>query len=286
MMKAFLGNFYFSAQRHQLRHVSICPYIASFIHVDVSSDWTLNNFTDFLHTTFPNDFELLIDKVAPVMYQVVISLGSFPYHNDPVQYLTLNILRAAAAAFIRDDDDWVRLNVDFIDEDVHQSQLDAKYRRRLFQSLSNPGSPSNTLPDDMSRNGDSDEDLIEALEFLSRHNKWRDIQNAKVSIKGTPIPPASNFPSSHSYMLHNSIPHKNLQHLLQFLLSSQLCTSGMGPECFTGCIEELETVSERFLKAFYEDRKEGVEAGLKWVDFNRVIKDYAVSPSSRHWNDI
>ena len=220
------------------------------------------------------------------MYQIVISLGSFPYHNDPVQYLTLNILRAAAAAFVREDDDWVRLNVDLIDEDVHQSRLDAKYRRRLFQSLSNPGSPSNTLPDDMSRNGDSDEDLIEALDFLSRHNKWRDIQNAKVSIKGTPIPPASNFPSSYSYMLHNSIPHENLQHLLQFLLSSQLCTSGMGPECFTGCIEELETVSERFLKAFYEDRKEGVEAGLKWVGFNHVIKDYAVSPSSRHRNDI
>lgn len=284
--KAFVGTFWFSARRRQPRHVSICPYIASFIHVDVSSDWTLDNFTDFLHTTFPNDFKLLIDTVAPILYQIVISLGSFPYHNDPVQHLTSNVLGAATAAFVRRDDHWLRMNVDLIDQDVHQSRLDAKYRRRLFQSLSNPGSPSSALPNDMSRDGDSDEDLIEALDFLSEHNSWRDIRNPKVSIRGTPIPPASNFPSSQSHILYNSIPRENLGYLLQFLLTSQLCTSTIGPECFAGCMQELETVSEHILESFYEGSKGGVEAGVKWVEFDCVIKEYTGSASSWHWKDI
>lgn len=87
--------------------------------------WSEANLACFMQTIFPPSLELrpvLMDAV-PIMHRCLLRLGSYPYQNDPEEFLTHDVLRTAI--FL----------VHHVGEEICAGYLDDHKRAIIYQSM-------------------------------------------------------------------------------------------------------------------------------------------------------
>lgn len=218
-----------------------------------------------------------LTEVAPLLHRILIALGSFPYQNEPLEHLTIEVL-SVALGMIRCKQDGQRYLVDSpYDEGMQQSWLDSVHRRLLFQSIANHNSPSAISEKNLQRTNEDDEDLLQVVAYLSQHNYFEVLGSLKEVMKGPELPEVSYLPTSRSKMLGIPVPSVELGILIRFLLTTQLCASGTHPEHFKDCSVEADVVSRHILNAFAGIHNSQATNSVDWTTFNHMIENHLVS---------
>ena len=248
-------------------------YDSEIIDAKRNPDWSLSNFKDFLVATSLISSEPLLTEVAPLLYRMIIALGSFPYHNHPFDHLTIDVL-SVGLAMIRCKQDEQRYLIDSpFEEGMQQQWLDSVHRRLIFQSIANHDAHRTISDEKVQRTNEDDEDLLQVLAYLSQHNYIDVLGNPKEVTKGPEPPDAHEVPSSRWKMLGTPIPIEELEVIIRFLVTTQLSEFGISSEQFTNPVAEVEVVSRHISNAFTGTRNDQSTKDVDWTTFNNVIEN-------------
>ena len=163
------------------------------------------------------------------------------------------------------------------DEGMQQIWLDSVHRRLLFQSIANHDALSADFDNNLQRTNEDDEDLLQVLAYLDQHNYLRVLRNPKEVIKGPELPEAPDLPTSRSKMIGNSMSNVELESLIRFLLTFQLCPFGIGPEHFTEYFVEVDVISRHILNSFTGIYNGQPKNDVDWTTFDFTVESYLVS---------
>lgn len=147
-----------------------------------------------MQTIFPPNLELrpVLMGAVPIMHRCLLRLGSYPYQNDPEEFLTHDVLRTAIFLVYHA---W---------EEIRAGYLDDHTRAIIYQSMARIDQEKIQKKKQALRGADDDEDLENILDLLA--NKRRHPDNPKAMIRGPSHPPAAHFPSSWSADFNQTIP--------------------------------------------------------------------------------
>ncbi|KAF7166146.1 hypothetical protein CNMCM5623_010023 [Aspergillus felis] len=220
----------------------------------------------FMVSTFPPELAARVGEAAPILHRCLLRLGSFPYHNDPHRIMSQNVLRTGiiillrldGGTFLQQDDDKASL--------IYPDRLNVAQRTLLFQSMADMQATTTGR----NRNVEDDFHLQKALDLITYGNFRRNAVFPTAVTKGPEYPPAEHFPSSNSTLTDGYIPLKDFRALLRLKLLTQLHVAGIGPDEFTSCLSQVETVTDCLLAAF-QDRSATDSAAISFATFNQVL---------------
>lgn len=163
------------------------------------------------------------------MHRCLLRLGSYPYQNDPEEFLTNDVLRTA---------------IMFVAHLFHIFHSDIGV---LYQCMA-------SLDQDKIRKKErdvhDDKDLNRVLHLL--RNRRRSPDNPKAMIQGPSHPPVSHFPSSWSADFEQVIPGQEFRSFLRLMLVLNLYQSGIDIDNFANSIilAEVEKSTDCMLSTF------------------------------------
>jgi len=237
-----------------------------------------SDLADVLALFFPENCASIVQEAAPILHRSLLSLGSFPYLNNPAPYLTLETFQAALLILTNRDDSKLRRNMDNEDDDVYQKKLDARKFRMIFQSITNLARDTSSGNESTSRNAEDDEDLREVYEYVVSHNyQDQDLGHTVVHVQGPELAALESFPSSQSRKLDGAISYQDLKSLVKILLVTQLFDT-VDPEKAAENSDQLDHVVESVTRAF---GKEG--SNVSWTTYERAVSQSVVSFLSNHY---
>lgn len=225
--------------------------------------WSESDLISFLVLSFPEPSTQLIREAGPILYRLLLCVGSYPYHQDPVNQLDLETLRTAITLLLGNDERSFLFTEDEEEENERASQIRARYSRLLFQSLAieknfNTGESSER----------NDEDLKEALHIISQRRVLRHPIRPKIGTRAPELPPPSSLPPAHAEALSGRLTQSDLQILIRLFLACQLHWAGIGPEQIVASPSDgLEKATNAIIGAFNLEQ-EGLCA---WESFHQVI---------------
>ena len=215
-----------------------------------------------MQSIFPPNPELrlvLMDAI-PIMHRCLLRLGSYPYQNDPEEFLTHDVLRTAV------------ILVYHASEEIRSAYLDAGTRAVvLYQSMARLDRGKTQK---RKRSADDDKDLKKVLDLLA--NRRRHPDSPKAMIRGPNHPPASHFPSSWSTDFEQAIPVRDFRSFLRLMLVLNPCCSEIDVGNFAMTLTEVERVTDCILSAFLRPGA-SVDDDITFDIFNPVIRENTVS---------
>jgi hypothetical protein len=200
---------------------------------------------NFMTSTFPPELASFVAEAAPIIHRCLLRLGSFPYHNDPHQALSLDVLHTAMIILLGLD------GRKLLDQDndeallVYPDRLSTNQRILLFQSMAK----QKKIPESPRGPGD-DYHLQKALDVITYGNFKRNKRFPTAVTEGPKYPPIEHFPSSNSTLTSGSIPAEDFRPLLRLMLLTQLYVAGIDPDNFTSSLSEIEAATNCILAAF------------------------------------
>lgn len=206
-----------------------------------------------MQTILSSELKPLLPDAIPIIYRLLLRMGSFPYQNDPMSFLTFEILRTACIS---------------INNDIYQLDDNQGFQIIFFQSLcrfnriSRLGNNKEHTP----RNEDDDEHLEYALSCATRLRRSQ--YNLRIIFRGQPNPPLSHFPSSWSRKLDQPIPTGEFRSFLRLMLFLSLDSTGFDISGLAAWSNQAEEVVDCMLAAF----RPGPE-GISWDHFVEVLDD-------------
>jgi len=254
--------------------------------------------------TLPVELKPDLTRAGPLLFRCVKRLGSFPWHNQPlqVQDLDLEVLVTAIVFLLRRyesnlypfvvTNSWSPENHREVDGDTQQDQW---LHKLLFQCMSvvsdtmkEAGAEEftveefpedRTVVDETSDNGDLDDDLsnvmagndshlLQAHALVSARNKQRSENDEKVFTCGPPIIEVTALPSSKSRDLLGFIPKSEFQSLLKILLACQLYILGYRPEHLCANGNALDKVTSTVFNGFLQSKD---QPGVTWNVFSWAL---------------
>ncbi|KAH7308828.1 hypothetical protein BKA65DRAFT_601680 [Rhexocercosporidium sp. MPI-PUGE-AT-0058] len=263
--------------------------------------WNTSDLIKFMEVTLPQELKSDLTRAGPLLFRCVQRLGSFPWHNQPlqVQDIDLDTLVTAVVILLRRYESnlypfvvtksWSLDNPQEIDGNTQQDQW---LHKLLFQCMSVVSdtpeeadveeSVVKEIPDDQvivdklsddSDSGDvsnvvaSDDDhLLQAHALVSARNRYRSEDDEKnVFTYGPPIIELTALPSSKSQDLRGLIPNDEFESLLKILLACQLYLCGSGPENLCANGGALDKLTSTAFSGFSQS---GIQPGITWNLFN------------------
>ena len=225
--------------------------------------WSESDLTSFLLLSFPEPLAQLVREAGPLLYRLFLCVGSYPYHQDPVNELDLGTLRTAIILLLGNDERNFLFNEDEDEEDGRAQQIRARYIRLLFQSLAT-ATNSNT-GESSARN---DEDLKEALHIVSQRRILRHPIEPKIGTPAPELPSPASLPPSHAGMLNGRLKQADLRLLIRLFLACQLYWAGTDPEqIILSASDGVEKTINAILGAFRLDQ----DGFCVWGSFHRVM---------------
>lgn len=198
-------------------------------------------------STFAPALVSFVAEAAPIVHRCLLRLGSFPYHNDPHDTLSLDVLRTAMIILLGLD------GKKLLDQDsdeaslVYPDRLSKEQRMLLFQSMAEQnGTPGS------SRGLEDDYHLQKALDLITYGNFSRNDRFPTAVTEGPKYPSVEHFPSSNSTLTSGSIPAEDFRPLLWLMLLTQLYVAGIEPDNFTSSLSEIEAATDCLLAAFLD----------------------------------
>ncbi|EPS31690.1 hypothetical protein PDE_06647 [Penicillium oxalicum 114-2] len=217
-------------------------------------------------STFPHELSTCVTDAAPILHRSLLRLGSYPYQNDPVNLLTLEVLRTAVIILLGLDN-WRILETDSVARQSLPNDRSVSFQRRLFfQSIAEQKETPR-----LSRGVGDDCDLQKALDLITQGNFKRDKRFPTRVILGPQYPPAEHFPSSFSTLTSGLISREDLRPLLRLMLVTQLHLAGIDPECFASSLAEIEASTDSLLALFLSG--DDSSANVTFSAFEKAIGD-------------
>lgn len=227
--------------------------------------WSQSDLIDVLSLSFPDQSKRLLREAGPTLYQIILRIGSYPYHQNPRTRLDLGTLRTAIIILLGSDER--KLRGTGADEEDAQlaTQLQARYSRLLFQSIA----PSPGL-DFTEMAADNDEDVVESLRIISKQRILRHPTEPKIGIPAPKLPQPSLLPSSHDRDLNGHISKADLEGLIRILLACQLHWAGCGPErVIASSSDNWNEAVSCVMRSFDLDH----EQQCAWESFKQVMNE-------------
>lgn len=214
-----------------------------------------------------------LDIATPLLHRCIARIGLFPYHNVHCEAPppTLDVISVALVILAHRFGE-TSLGLCHPDDKPYDLTWDRWYRRLLFQCMSTceaAPEPANRCPDD-------DEHVLQAHKVVEAMNKQRDCDRPKVMIRGDPIIPAQDLPSSRSQYIDGVIPQDQFKSLIKLLLFLQLCAVGFEPGHVCNEPKRLDSATQSVLTAFLDPGvNEG--SGITWDAFEAASSGVCVS---------
>jgi hypothetical protein len=267
--------------------------------------WNESDLIEFMSITLPGELKSDLTRAGPLLFRCVKRLGSFPWHNQPlqVQDLDLEALTTAIVILLRryESNLYPFVVTNSRSPDNHReidgdTQQDQWLHKLLFQCMSVVSDTMEEagveeLPDDqvtvdeISDDGDLDDNLsnmmagddahlLQAHALVSARNKQRSEKDEKVFTDGPSIIEVTALPSSKSQDLRGFIPNDEFQSLLKILLASQLYPYGYGPEHLCAHGNALAEVTSTVFNGFSQSKD---QPGVTWNLFSSALTTTIVS---------
>lgn len=203
----------------------------------------------------PELMPVLMDAI-PIMHRCLLRLGSYPYQNDPEDFLTHDVLRTA---------------IIFVAHSFYK--LFADFTAILYQCMARLDREKIWKKE---RDADDDKDLNDVLSLL--RNRRRDPDNPKSMIQGPRHPPASHFPSSWSTDFDQGIPRQEFRSFLRLMLVLNPYYSGIDVDNFANLttLTEVERVTDCMLSTFFRSGS-SVDDSITFDSFKPAIDNDMVS---------
>ncbi|KAI2462756.1 hypothetical protein F4781DRAFT_184142 [Annulohypoxylon bovei var. microspora] len=223
--------------------------------------WDEADMVELLSVALPDELKGTLLAAGPLLFRIMIRLGSFPYHSQPVSSLTLDMVLVAVIILLRYHERNGTAVAGTSPGDFSSEEKGMKWLRRiLFQCMairdgSSEGCDLGGTDRIIRKSESDDEDLLGAYRYVVSTNRWRDWERTpKVLHRGPPIIPEVELPSSRSRDLSGSIPRAEFDFLVKLLLAGQLYLSGDSTEPLTNT-KELDACVASVLSAFPEARE-------------------------------
>lgn len=239
--------------------------------------WNESDLVDFIGVTLPAELKSDLKEAGPLLYRCFRRLGSFPFHNQPLQAQCLNFETFATAVviFLRRHESYN--GFPFGRDSSHDIARcrDEWMQRLLFQCMSVAPDPREQsevgdfiVADISDLSTDDDTHLRQAYKLVEDCNTWISDEDEKIGFSGPPIIKMTALPSSKSEDFRGSIPKNEFQSLLNILLASQLYLSGYGPEGLCRVGETLSIVTTNVVNAISQFRD---VSGITWGHLNSAF---------------
>ncbi|KAF2091485.1 hypothetical protein K490DRAFT_60925 [Saccharata proteae CBS 121410] len=255
-----------AANRQSILMVGMIAAAAAFASV-----WTEETFIRYLSDNFPATI-LRLDTVGPVLYRLVVRLGSYPYHQQADQnVLTLKCFKVAVALLTGQ---YWRKFWDLLDADdvVEEESKAAEIRTRLlFQSLRGRATQADGQAPASHHESEIKDDVRSVLELLEKNNKWRDPDNPKVVKRGLPLPPVSALPPCHSDDLRGEVAYEDLGSLIRLLLVMGQYTVGCRAEDLTDNEQGLDEVVSSIMAGIIELKEGKAGRRIPYAEFRKTL---------------
>lgn len=197
---------------------------------------------------------------VPIMHRCLLCLGSYPYQNDPEEFLTHDVLRTAI------------LLVYHAWEEIRSGYLDDRTRAIIYHSMARINQEEIQKEKQASRSADDDEDLENVLDLLA--NKRRHPDNPKAMIRGPSHPPAAHFSSSWSADFNQTIPAQEFRSFIRLMLV--LYPDHIDVDKIAMTLTEVEIIIDCILEAFLRYGA-SFDDDIAFDISNPVIRDNTVS---------
>jgi hypothetical protein len=248
--------------------------------IEIGIGWNESDLIEFMSITLPEELKSDLTRAGPLLYRCVQRLGSFPWHNQPLQAqgLDFETLVTAIVILLRRYErnvgyPFLITNSGSLDDEARQR--DEWLHRLLFQCMSvasdtiEQSEVEELIADDISDvfAGDNAH-LLQAHALVSARNKQRSEVDEKFVTYGPPVIDITALPSSRSRDFRGFIPKDEFRSLLNILLASQLYLFGYGPERLCAEGDTLARVTSTIFNAFSQSKD---KPGITWNLFNSAL---------------
>jgi len=223
----------------------------------------------FLKLRAPVGLDCVVEDAGPLLYRTVLRLGSYPYHLDPEDKITIDVLRTAVVLTFSKYRfrGW---NGEGKDMKSHIEFLEKKSRRLLFQSMMQECFPDEKNP--KQRSDEDDKDLLEVLQALDEVVRGKregpDEDEKKMCFK-------NDLPSSHSTELGGFIPYKEFRRFVRLMVLYRFPFNLTQPSLL-----EIDTTSDTIMEWFTSKEDGARVAGIAWPAFDLALGETIVSMCS------
>lgn len=239
--------------------------------------WTENDFASFILASIPEEVASEVKDAVPILYRWFLRAGCYPYHNQPEQYINLDILRVAVSSLLRRDDMSFRRPELYPPSGEYVRKHAHRFRRLIFQYLSVESSPFSSMRTDV-----DDEDIVDAIEIIEWRSTITPDPDHPIHRRMLPEPlTAEHYPSSRSTSLDGAIPVTELKLLCKLLLACQLYLSGIGPEAVFEDKLRFDESLDSLMTVFGVEPHEDASAFVYWLEFEKALKQDMVCYSIR-----
>lgn len=205
----------------------------------------------------PQELETTIIEAVPIIHRYLRRIGSYPYQNDPEDFLTVRVLEVGIFRSF-----WYKSN-DYNDRTYNSKE------RIQFQSMAslppNPPEQGSCLRDEA-----DDRDLIDALNATRGRRRFSD--EMKIIYRGPKPPPPSHFRPCWSQNMDQVIPTHQFRALLRVMVVLGLCDTGIGAHEFIAYGAQTESVTDCLLASFHP----GPDC-ISWPGFGQAYSQISYS---------
>lgn len=234
--------------------------------------WTENDFASFILASVPEEVASEVKDAVPILYRWFLRAGCYPYHNQPEQYISLDILRVAVSSLLRRDDMIFRRPELYPPSEEYVRKHAHRFRRLLFQYLSADSTSSSSTRADA-----EDEDIVDAIEIIEWRRTITLDPDCPIYRRTLPEPrTAEYYPSSRSASLDGGIPVAELKPLCKLLLACQLYLSVIGPEAVFEDKTRFDESLDSLMTVFGVKPSENASALVCWLEFEKALKQDVV----------
>jgi hypothetical protein len=249
------------------------------ILIEIGIGWNESDLIDFMSITLPEELKSDLTRAGPLLYRCLQRLGSFPWHNQPLeaQGLDFETLATAIVMLLRRHERYVGypflITTGSLDDE--DRQRDEWLHRLLFQCMSvasdtvEQSEVEELTADDISDMFAGDNaHFLQAHAHVSAHNKQRSEVDEKFVTYGPPVIDITALPSSRSQDFRGLIPEDEFRSLLNILLASQLFLYGYGSESLYAEGDALARVTSAVFSAFSQSKD---KPGISWNFFSSAL---------------
>ncbi|KAH7123978.1 hypothetical protein B0J11DRAFT_327023 [Dendryphion nanum] len=232
--------------------------------------WTKESLSQYLDAIFIPDatgFRNILMSAVPALYTLLLRLGSFPFHLNPLSKLTFDVFSCAIIIINFRDSSFAP----GFDKDYPGKQ-EARFRKLLFQGLL-ISVPPVEISQNNQTSGAVDESVMEALRLIEKFNYWRSPDFPKLRFNGPELPFPQDFPRYFSGTWSGSIAPDSISPLITLLLAIQLSPESIGPEHLTAQWDELSRAAKAMTAGLTLHKRSGMK-GIIWDGFDISFRDH------------
>lgn len=213
----------------------------------------------------PSELTSIVSDAAPLLYRIVVRLGSYPYHLNPEENLTSDILRTGVILILSK----YRFRGCQRPEDRKSciEFWEKKSRRLLFQSMMQGGVPS--AKDQDQRSDEDDEDLLEVLQALQEVDNGKSQELTEREMKSQLF---NDLPTSNSTELGGTIPEVDFRNFVRLMLLYRFPFGLADPSLL-----EIHISADAIMKSLNSHDDLPKVKGITWPAFDRALRDTMAS---------